>query len=56
MSVKPEHVPKPGATWQSEIAKAELLIPDDEFDADNTPQPNRATRRAQQRAARKNRR
>jgi hypothetical protein len=56
VSVKPEHGPKAGVTWQAHVVTAELLTPDDEFDADSgTARPNRATRRAQKRAARKNR-
>ncbi|WP_197085127.1 hypothetical protein [Saccharothrix sp. ST-888] len=55
MSVKPEHTPRPGVTWQTQITTAERIVPD-EFDAESTPQPNRTTRRAQKRAARKNRR
>jgi hypothetical protein len=46
-----EHTPAPGATWQTTLARTEQVIADDAPD----PQPNRATRRAMQRAARRNR-
>jgi hypothetical protein len=44
-----EHTPAPGATWQ-QLARTEQVIDDDQPD----PAPNRATRRAMQRAARRN--
>jgi hypothetical protein len=37
-----EHTPRPGANWQTELARTEHLIADDAPD----PRPNRATRRA----------
>ncbi|MEV6180165.1 hypothetical protein [Streptomyces sp. NPDC052015] len=43
-----EHSPAPGATWQ-QFVRAETVIDDDQPD----PTPNRATRRAMQRATRK---
>jgi hypothetical protein len=46
-----EHTPKPGATWQTTVVRTEQHIADDAPD----PTPNRATRRAMQRAARRNR-
>lgn len=45
-----EHAPRPGITWQTTIVRAEQHVDDDE--PDPTP-PNRATRRAMQRAARR---
>jgi hypothetical protein len=53
VSVKPEHASSPGATWQTQVATSELLTTDAEFDNTRAPKPNRATRRAQKRAARK---
>lgn len=44
-----EYTPRPGAHWQTVIARAETVIPDDAPD----PTPNRATRRAKARAARR---
>jgi hypothetical protein len=47
---KGEHAPTPGVTWQTQLARTETVI------ADDTPDPappNRATRRAMQRATRK---
>lgn len=44
-----EHTPKPGTTWQTAIARTEQHIADDAPD----PTPNRATRRAIARAARR---
>lgn len=47
-----EHTPRPGVTWQTtEIIRIETVIDDDAPD----PRPNRATRRALKRAARRNR-
>ncbi|MFF4834070.1 hypothetical protein [Streptomyces sp. NPDC001315] len=46
-----EHAPAPGVTWQTELVRTEQLVNDDAPD----PQPNRATRRALKRAARRNR-
>ncbi|MEU8756245.1 hypothetical protein AB0C88_37735 [Streptomyces chartreusis] len=39
----------PGATWNTQLARTEHVIPDDTPD----PRPNRATRRAIKRAARR---
>lgn len=44
-----EHTPKPGAHWQTVVARTEQHIADDAPD----PTPNRATRRAIARAARR---
>ncbi|MYU22936.1 hypothetical protein [Streptomyces sp. SID8352] len=37
-----EHTPRPGATWQTHLARVERLVADDA----SGPRPNRATRRA----------
>lgn len=44
-----EHTPTPGVTWQTELVRIEQHIDDDAPD----PQPNRATRRALARTARR---
>ncbi|MGW1497548.1 hypothetical protein ACWCQW_02970 [Streptomyces mirabilis] len=46
-----EHTPAPGVTWEQRLVRTEQVIDDDAPD----PTPNRATRRAMQRAARRNR-
>ncbi|WP_393075176.1 hypothetical protein [Streptomyces sp. LN704] len=46
-----EHTPRPGALWEQQLVRVETVIDDDTPD----PQPNRKTRRAMQRAARRNR-
>jgi hypothetical protein len=48
---RPEHTPRPGATWQTELVRTEQHVDDTAPD----PTPNRATRRALKRAARRNR-
>jgi hypothetical protein len=56
-----EHTPRPGATWEQRLVRTETVI--DAPDSTTTPgmndplppRPNRATRRAMQRAARRNR-
>jgi hypothetical protein len=48
---RPEHTPRPGALWDTELVRVEQLVDDDTPD----PQSNRATRRALKRAARRNR-
>lgn len=48
-SPRPEHAPRPGVTWQTELVRVEQLVDDDAPD----PRPNRKTRRAMQRAARR---
>lgn len=48
-SPRPEHTPQPGATWNTTLTRHEQLVDDDTPD----PQPNRATRRAMKRAARR---
>lgn len=44
-----EHTPKPGATWDTDLVRTETVIDDDAPD----PRPDRATRRALARAARR---
>jgi hypothetical protein len=44
-----ERAGRPGVTWDTELVRAEQHIADDAPD----PKPNRATRRAMQRAARR---
>ncbi|WP_225825633.1 hypothetical protein [Streptomyces naphthomycinicus] len=44
-----EHAPRPGVTWETELVRAEQVIADDAPD----PLPNRVTRRALARAARR---
>ncbi|MFJ3021453.1 hypothetical protein ACIPH4_10945 [Streptomyces tendae] len=48
-SPRPEYAPRPGVTWQTELVRVEQLVDDDAPD----PRPNRKTRRAMQRAARR---
>lgn len=48
---RPEHAPRPGVTWQTELVRVEQVVDDEAPD----PRPNRATRRAMKRAARRNR-
>lgn len=48
-SPRPEHTPRPGTAWDTVLVRTEQLVDDDTPD----PQPNRATRRAMQRAARR---
>ena len=57
---RPEHAPRPGVTWERVIARTETVIDDDPestampgMNEPQPPQPNRATRRAMQRAARR---
>lgn len=45
-----EHTPRPGVTWQTELARLEQHV--DDTAPDPAP-PNRATRRALARAARR---
>jgi len=47
-----ERAPAPGALWDAELVRVEQLVDDD---APDPPPPNRKTRRAMQRAARRNR-
>jgi hypothetical protein len=44
-----EHTPRPGITWDTVLARTEQIIDDTAPE----PRPNRATRRAMQRAARR---
>lgn len=50
-SPRPEHTPRAGATWEQHLVRTEQVVDDDAPD----PRPNRATRRAMQRATRRNR-
>lgn len=58
-AVTREHTPRPGVTWDTRLVSTELVVDDpDDMSAPNLnpPQPpreNRATRRAKQRAARR---
>lgn len=45
-----EHAPRPGVTWQTTIVRTETVI---DHDAPDPAPPNRATRRAIARAARR---
>ena len=47
---RPEHTPRPGATWEQQLVRVETVIDDD---APDPAPPNRATRRALKRAARR---
>jgi hypothetical protein len=51
-SPRGEHTPRPGALWEQQPVRVEQLVDDDSPDP---PRPNRATRRAMQRAARRDR-
>jgi hypothetical protein len=51
-SPRGEHPGRPGVTWDTQLVRHERVIDDNE--PDPTP-PNRATRRAEARAARRNR-
>jgi hypothetical protein len=44
-----EHAPRPGVTWQTALVRVEQVVDDTAPD----PRPNRATRRALNRAARR---
>lgn len=48
-----EHTPRPGATWEQQLVRTEHGVDDQ---APDPNPPNRATRRAMQRAARKKQR
>ncbi|MFJ4926873.1 hypothetical protein [Streptomyces sp. NPDC088736] len=56
-----EHTPRPGTGWEQRLIRVETVIDDDTFDTTTVPgmndpippRPNRATRRAMQRAARR---
>jgi hypothetical protein len=54
-----EHTPGPGVTWQTHLTGTEVVVLDgDDTSTPDTnepapPRPNRATRRAMQRAARR---
>jgi len=47
-----EHAPRPAVTWETELVRVEQLVDDD---APEPAPPNRATRRALKRAARRKR-
>lgn len=49
-SPRGEHTPKPGTTWEQHLIRVETVV--DDTAPDPTP-PNRATRRAIKRAARR---
>lgn len=56
---RPEHAPWPGVTWNTELVRTETVIEDPDsttpadMNAPFVPAPNRATRRAAARAARR---
>lgn len=61
-SPRGEHTPRPGTTWEQRLVRTEQVVddPDDTttpgFNDPQPPRPNRATRRAMQRAARRKQR
>lgn len=61
-SPRGEHAPRPGATWEQHLIRTEIVIddPDDTttpgLNDPQPPRPNRATRRAAARAARRKQR
>ncbi|WP_406444491.1 hypothetical protein OHB14_36575 [Streptomyces sp. NBC_01613] len=51
-----EHVPAPGVTWETQLVRTERVVDETSGPDMNQPapaRPNRATRRAMQRAARR---
>lgn len=56
-SPRGERAPRPGVTWGTRFVRTETVVDEDTTGPDVNqplpPQPNRATRRAQQRAARR---
>lgn len=54
-SPRGEHPGRPGITWDTELVPVEVWVPDHDDDQADTPRPNRATRRAHKRAARRSR-
>ncbi|MGX1221968.1 hypothetical protein RKD42_003227 [Streptomyces ambofaciens] len=57
-SPRGERVPAPGVTWQTELVRVEQLVDEDDTSGPDMnqpvpPRPNRATRRALKRAARR---
>jgi hypothetical protein len=53
-----EHAPRPGVTWDTQLIRHERVIDETsgpDMNQPIEPQPNRATRRAAARAARRNR-
>lgn len=58
-SPRPEHTPQPGATWETALVRTEQVVDDPEattapgMNDPLPPRPNRATRRAAARAARR---
>ena len=47
---RPEHTPRPGVTWERQLVRTEQVVDDD---APDPAPPNRETRRALARAARR---
>lgn len=57
-SPRGEHTPRPGVTWDTQLVRTERVVDETSGPDMNQPQPprpNRATRRAMQRATRRNR-
>lgn len=58
-SPRGEHTPRPGVTWEQHLVRNEQHVDEDtdtsgpDMNQPLPPQPNRATRRAMQRAARR---
>ena len=55
-SPRPEHTPRPGATWDTQLARTERAIDETsgpDMNQPLTPRPNRETRRALARTARR---
>jgi hypothetical protein len=55
-SPRAEHTPRPGVTWEQHLVRNEHIVDDTsgpDMNQPLPPQPNRATRRAMQRAARR---
>lgn len=52
-SPRGERAGTPGATWETELARVEQVIADDDKGQQIVPTPNRATRRAIKRATRR---
>ncbi|MGW1616347.1 hypothetical protein ACWCQZ_44265 [Streptomyces sp. NPDC002285] len=55
---RPEHSPRPGATWERQLVRTETVADDPDTSGPDMnqplpPRPNRATRRALARAARR---
>lgn len=57
-SRRPEHTPRPGVTWETELVRTEQVVDDSDTTVPGVnepapPRPNRATRRAIKRATRR---